>query len=125
MTSREARANKTGPLAGRPKPPGTIAELVLVSCLLLAAPGAILFGVAVALVATKVIPLEGNLLLPMLLALWGFGLFVNAITGLTATCLHGWRRESFRGIPTYSLILQGGIICSMIAIWCSGWQIHP
>ncbi len=125
LTNREARKHNTGPQAAPTRPPATIAELVFVSCLLLAAPGAILFLGAVLLIATGIISLGNNLLLPMILALWGFGLFVNAVVGLTATCLSGWRRESFQGIPTYSLILQGGIICAMVALWCSGWQIQP
>lgn len=105
-------------------PPQTIAELVSVAVTLLCLPGGLLYAGLVVAISQRWLDASNNLMFLMTLALSGFGLFVLALVGIVATIMHGWQRRSFRGLPTLSLFVQGGILLAMMILWGSGWQIQ-
>lgn len=101
----------------------TIAEQISIAVTLLCLPGGLLYLAAILSVAFGWIDVSENLMLLMMLAFSGFGLFVIALAGLVATILQGWRKGSFQGILQFSLVVQGGIVVGMLLLWWSGWQI--
>ncbi|WP_139228432.1 hypothetical protein [Planctomicrobium piriforme] len=120
--STTGRLRTTRQLSAR-RAPATFAELVSAACLLLSLPGAVLYAVAVSLVASGAVNLTGQLLPAMLLAVTGLGLFAIAAVGIVASTLHARRQHGIRGLNAVSLAVNAGIVAGMLGLWYSGWQV--
>jgi len=100
-----------------------IAELVSLAATLLCLPAAIAYLLTLVAVANHWLDIRDNLLLLMMLAFSGFGLFLLSLVGLVATVMQRWRIGAPRRRLTVAMLVHGGILTTMLLLWISGWQI--